>query len=74
MSITKEDYSVDDLAKFMMYIARCLLIALGGGSGLIKTVKGKSDENPRLMYEGLVTIGAAGVMFAMTFAIANLFK
>lgn len=65
---------MDDLVKYMMYIARIVLLAIGGGSGIIKMVKGKSDENPKILYEGLVTLGAVGVMFSATFAISYIFK
>ena len=65
---------MDDLAKSLMFIARALVITIGGSIGLYKVVKGKSDEAPLVLREGFVTIGAVGVIFAATFAIQALFK
>lgn len=65
---------MDDLAKSLMFLARALVITIGGSIGLYKIVKGKSDEAPQISREGFVTVGAAGVIFAATFAIQALFK
>ena len=46
---------------------------VGGGVGLVKIVKGKSDENPRDFAEGLAAIAIAGILFAATFAIEKIF-
>lgn len=64
---------MDSLVKILMYIARALLILVGGGAGLIKIVKGKSDESPKDFNEGLVIIAAAGILFGATFAIEAMF-
>lgn len=63
-----------DLVDIIMWIARCILLAIGGGGGLIMIVKGKSDENPKLTYEGFGAIAGAAAMFAATFAVASIFK
>lgn len=63
-----------DIADSLMNIARTLIIVLGGGIGLVRMVKGKSDENPKEFGEGLATVGAAGVLFAATFAFVNALK
>ncbi|MBQ6252475.1 hypothetical protein [Ruminococcus sp.] len=63
-----------DLVGIVLWIARTLLLIIGGGGGLIMIVKGKTDENPKFIYEGLGAIAGAGVMFAATFAVASIFK
>lgn len=65
---------MNDIADTLMTAARTLIITLGGGLGLVKMVKGKSDENPRDFGEGLASIGAAGVLYAATFAVAAALK
>lgn len=63
-----------DLVGIVLWVARTLLLVIGGGGGLIMIVKGKSDENPKLTYEGFGAIAGAGVMFAATFAIQSIFS
>lgn len=67
------DYGIGELAAILFWIARAVIIAVGGGVSLIRIVKGKSDENPKEMYEGLVILAAAGVIFAATFAVQAIF-
>ena len=64
---------MNELASNLMYLARVVLLFVGCGVGIIKIVKGKSDENPRDMTEGFTVIGAAGAIFAATFAIEAIF-
>lgn len=64
---------MDSLVKILMYIARALVILVGGGVGLIKIVKGKSDDNPKEFNEGIAIIAAAGILFGATFAIEAMF-
>ncbi len=64
---------MDNLVSDLMNIARTLIILVGGGVGLVKIVKGKTDENPRDFAEGLAAIAIAGILFAATFAIEKIF-
>lgn len=68
-----DDMGVGKLANILFWIARAVVVAVGGGVGIVKIVKGKSDENPRDTYDGLAILGAAGVIFAATFAIQAIF-
>lgn len=63
------DYGIGELTTILFWIARAVIIVVGGGISLIKIVKGKSDENPKEMNEGLVILGSAGIIFAATFAV-----
>lgn len=67
------DFGIGKLIDVLFFVARAIIIAIGGGVGLIKIVKGKSDENPKDFGEGLAAIGIAGVLFAATFAITAAF-
>lgn len=67
------DYGIGELTAILFWIARAVIIAIGGGVSLIRIVKGKSDENPKEMNEGLVILGSTGVIFAATFAIRAIF-
>lgn len=64
---------MDELVSILMYLARAVVLFVGCGVGIVKIVKGKSDENPRDMTEGFAVIGAAGAIFAATFAIETIF-
>lgn len=64
---------IADLTSIVMNAARVLIIAAGGAIGIVKIVKGKSDENPREFNEGLIILGATGVVFAATFAVQGIF-
>lgn len=69
-----ETTAISDLLAILFYVARVLILAVGGGIGIIKMVKGKSDENPRDFYEGIIVVAAAGVLFAATFGVQAIFK
>lgn len=71
--IAATDYGIGELTAILFWIARAVVIAVGGGVGLIMITKGKSDENPKEMNEGLVIIASAGVIFAATFAVQAIF-
>lgn len=64
---------MDALVNDLMNVARTLIILVGGGVGLVKIVKGKTDENPKDFAEGLAAVVIAGVLFAATFAIEKIF-
>ncbi len=68
------DVEIGDIANWLMGIARTLILAAGGGIGLIKVVKGKTDENPRDFNEGLIILGGAGALVAASFAVEAVFK
>ncbi len=68
------DVGIGELVQWLLGIARTLIIAAGGGIGLVKIVKGKTDENPRDFNEGLIIIGGAGAIVAASFAIEAVFK
>lgn len=74
LNMIKAVKKLSEIAKILMYIARVLVIAIGGGSGLLRIVKGKSDENPKEFNEGLMSIGLAGAIFAASFAITAAFE
>ena len=63
-----------ELVSIIMWVARTLLLVIGGGCGLVMIVKGKAEENPKLSLEGYGAIGAAAVLFSATFVVANIFK
>ena len=56
----------------VFWIVRVLIILIGGVPGVIKTVQGQADENPRDRNAGLATIGIAGATFAASFAVEAL--
>lgn len=60
---------MNELANDLLNVARILLIVIGAAVGLIKIVKGKTDENPRDFFEGLVVIAIAAVLEAASFAV-----
>lgn len=68
------DVEIGDIVNWLMGIARTLILAAGGGIGLIKIVKGKTDENPRDFNEGLIILGGAGAIVAASFAVEAVFK
>ena len=61
--------ALDQLIGILFWVARILIITIGGGYGIIQIVQGKSDDDPRKFREGLTYIIAAGAMFSATFAI-----
>ena len=65
---------IGELVDVIMWIARCLLLVVGGGFGLVMIVKGKTDEDPKKFAEGILAVVGAAVMFAATFAVAAIFK
>lgn len=71
--IAATDYGIGELTAILFWIARAVVIAVCGGVGLIMITKGKSDENPKEMNEGLVIIASAGIIFAATFAVQAIF-
>lgn len=73
ITLASSDYGLGKISEILFWIARCVIIAVGGGVGIVKIVKGKADENPRDMNEGLTTLCASGVVFAATFAIQAIF-
>lgn len=64
---------MDALVSTLMDIARILVVVVGGCAGGYFTVKGKADENPKEFHEGLIILGSAGVIWAMTYAVENIF-
>lgn len=73
ITLASTDYGIGKIADTLFWIARAVVIAVGGDVGIVKIVKGKSDENPKDMNEGLAALGATGVIFAATFAIQAIF-
>lgn len=71
--IATSDYGIGDLTAILFWIARAVIIAVGGGVSLVKIVKGKSDENPKETNEGMVVLASTGVIFAATFAVQAIF-
>ena len=63
-----------ELEGIIMWVARCLVLLVGGGGGLFMIVKGKSDENPKLSTEGIFAIVAAAILFSATFAVQSIFS
>lgn len=76
-SIILADPPADDplssLISILFYVARVLVILIGGGSGLFLIVKGKSDEDPKLFRDGILAIVLGAVLFAATFAVQLIF-
>lgn len=68
------DYGIGELVAILFWIARVVIIVVGGGISLIKIVKGKSDENPKEVNEGLAILASTGVIFAATFAVQAIFS
>ena len=71
--IAVTDYGIGDLTAILFWIARAVIIAVGGGVSLVKIVKGKSDENPKETNEGMVVLASTGVIFAATFTVQAIF-
>lgn len=65
---------IGELIGILFWAGRCLLVLAGGCIGLIKIIKGKSEENPKDTTEGIAVIIIAGVLFAATFAVQAVFK
>lgn len=65
---------IGELTAWILGIARALILVAGGGIGSYKVVKGRADENPKDFQEGLIFIGAAGVIFAATFGVEAIFQ
>ena len=72
-SSVPSDYGMGDLVDILFWIARALVIAVGGGVGLFKITSGKSNEDPKETNQGLAALVAGGVLFAATFAIEAAF-
>lgn len=72
--IAATDYGIGNLTAILFWIARAVVIAVGGGVSIVKIVKGKSDENPKEFNEGMVVLASAGVIFAATFAVQAIFS
>lgn len=69
------DASTDlaDLTSLFLWIARILIFLVFGGAGLYKISKGRNDENPKEVNEGMYLLIGAGVLFGITFAIVGIF-
>lgn len=69
------DASTDlaDLTSLFLWIARILILLVFGGAGLYKISKGRNDENPKEVNEGMYLLIGAGVLFGITFAIVGIF-
>lgn len=65
---------MNELANDLLNVARVLLIVIGAAVGLIKIVKGKTDENPRDFFEGLAVIAIAAVLEAASFAVEYILR
>ena len=65
---------MDELSNFLLKLARGVIMLVGGGVGLVKIVKGKSDEDPKCFNEGLLALVGAGTLVAATYGIAAIFK
>lgn len=65
---------IGELTAWILGIARALILVAGGGVGIYKIVKGKADETPKDFYEGLIFIGAAGVLIVATFGVEAIFQ
>ena len=63
-----------ELVEIIMWVARFLILFVGGGVGLYFIVNGKAEENPKKTYEGYLSIVAAGLIFSATFAIQDIFS
>ena len=69
-----ENADLKSLVDILMWVGRCLVLAVFGGTGIVKAAKGQADENANQRNEGLALIACGGVLFAITFAIAGIFK
>lgn len=69
------DASTDlaDLTSLFLWIARILILLVFGGAGLYKISKGRNDENPKEVNEGMYLLIGAGVLLGITFAIVGIF-
>lgn len=65
---------LSSLIGILFWIARCVLLLIGGGGGLFMIVKGKTEDKPDVIQEGFFGIGGAAVLFAATFAVEAIFK
>lgn len=72
-SSVPSDYGMGDLVDILFWIARALIIAVGGGVGLYKITSGKSNEDPKETNQGFISLAAGGIIFAATFAIEAVF-
>ena len=63
-----------ELVEIIMWVARCLILFVGGGVGFYFIVNGKGEENPKKTYEGYLSIVAAGLIFGATFAVEKIFS
>lgn len=71
---TSVDDPMGDLVGIIMWIARVLLIVIGGGYGVYSIVRSQTDENPKQFAEGVTSIIAAAVLFAASFAVEAVFS
>lgn len=69
-----ENADLKSLVDILMWVGRCLVLAVFGGTGVVKAAKGQADENPTMRNEGLILIACGGVLFAATFGIFAIFK
>ena len=65
---------MNELANDLLNVARILLTVIGAAVGLIKIVKGKTDENPRDFFEVLAVIAIAAVLEAASFAVEYILR
>lgn len=72
-SSVPSDYGMGDLVDILFWLARVLVIAVGGGVGLYKITSGKSNEEPKETNQGFISLAAGGIIFAATFAIEAAF-
>lgn len=72
-SSVPSDYGMGDLVDILFWLARALVIAVGGGVGLYKITSGKSNEEPKETNQGFISLAAGGIIFAATFAIEAAF-
>ena len=61
------------LVQFCMWIARSLILVIFCGFGILKCVKGHSEENPQMKSDGFQMIAMGAFIFAGTFAIEATF-
>ena len=64
---------MDWLVTNLMSIARTAILTVGGSVGLVKIIKGKSDEIPRDFNEGIFILIATGAIWGVTFAVQAIF-
>ena len=72
-SSVPSDYGMGDLVDILFWLGRALVVAVGGGIGLVKITNGKTNEDPKEVNQGLASLVAGGVIFAATFAIEAAF-